>query len=166
MLNILPSILVLGLAAFAALLLALNLRSPPERVAERLAAARALALAVGVQSVHFGEEVVTGFHEQLGALLGLPGMPLSGFVVFNLTWLGIWVPRFRDCGRRERPRSSPPGSSPSLGSSTALRIRSWPLPPVGTSPAWSVRPSSVSRASGSCSDSTRQPDQREVQFVW
>ncbi len=27
----------------------------------------------------------------MGALLGLPGIPLSVFVVFNLTWLGIWV---------------------------------------------------------------------------
>ncbi len=91
MLNVLPSILVLGLAALAALLLALSRRSPPENVVERRAAARALALAVGIQSVHFAEEAATGFHERLGALLGLPGIPLSVFVVFNLTWLGIWV---------------------------------------------------------------------------
>ncbi len=91
MLSLLPSMFVLGLAALAALLLVLNRRSPPENVAERLAAARALALAVGIQSVHFAEEAATGFHEQLGALLDLPGMPLSFFIVFNLTWLGIWV---------------------------------------------------------------------------
>jgi NO-binding membrane sensor protein with MHYT domain len=91
MLNVLPSILVLGLAALVALRLVQSRRSPPENVAERLAAARALALAVGVQSVHFAEELATGFHERLGALFGLPGMPLSLFVVFNLTWLGIWV---------------------------------------------------------------------------
>lgn len=91
MLNVLPSILVLGLAALAALRLVQSRRSPPENVAERLAAARALALAVGVQSVHFAEEAATGFHERLGALLGVPGIPLSVFVVFNLTWLGIWV---------------------------------------------------------------------------
>ncbi len=91
MLNALPSIIVLGLAAFAALLLVLRRRSPPENVTERLAAARALALAVGVQSVHFAEEAATGLHERLGALLGLPGIPLSVFVAFNLMWLGIWV---------------------------------------------------------------------------
>ena len=91
MLNVLPSMFVLGLAAHAALLLVLSRRSPPENVMERPAAARALALAVGVQSVHFAEEAATGFHERLGALLGLPGIPLSVFVVFNLTWLGIWV---------------------------------------------------------------------------
>ncbi len=91
MINVLPSMIVLGLAAFAALLLVLSRRSPPENVAERLDAARALAIAVGVQSVHFAEEAATGLHERLGALLGLPGIPLSVFVVFNLTWIGIWV---------------------------------------------------------------------------
>lgn len=91
MLNVLPSMVVLGLAALAALLLVLSRRSPPESVAERLSAARSLALAVGVQSIHFVEEAVTGFHERLGALLGLPGIPLSVFLVFNLSWLGIWV---------------------------------------------------------------------------
>ena len=91
MLNVLPSILVLGLAALAALGLVLSRRSPPECGVERHAAARALAVAVGLQGVHFAEEAATGFHERLGPLLGLPGMPLAAFVVFNLAWLGIWV---------------------------------------------------------------------------
>ncbi len=91
MLSVLPSILVLSLAALAALLLTLSRSSPPEREAERHAASHALALAVGVQSVHFAEETATGFHERLPALFGLPGMALSVFVVFNLVWLGIWV---------------------------------------------------------------------------
>ena len=90
MLSVLPSILVLGLAALAALLLALSRPSPSEREIERHAASHALALAVGVQSVHFAEETATGFHERLPALFGQPGMPLSVFVVFNLAWLGIW----------------------------------------------------------------------------
>ena len=91
MLSILPSLFVLGLAAFAALHLVSSRRSPPENMAERLGAARALALAVGVQSVHFAEEAATGFYERFPALLGLPGMPLSFFVIFNMTWLVIWV---------------------------------------------------------------------------
>jgi hypothetical protein len=90
-LNLLPSIVALGLAALAALHLALSRRSPPEKVAERSGAARALALAVGLQSVHFAEEAATGFHERFGAVFGLPGMPLTGFVIFNLAWLGIWL---------------------------------------------------------------------------
>lgn len=91
MLNLLPSMLVLGLAALAALLLVLSRWSPPASAAERRAAARALALALGVQSVHFAEETATGLHERLGALFGLPGIPVSVFVIFNLMWLGIWV---------------------------------------------------------------------------
>lgn len=91
MLNVLPSMFVLGLAAIVALLLVRSRRSPVENVAERFAAARALALATGVQSIHFAEEAATGFYERLGALLGLPGIPVTVFVAFNLTWLGIWV---------------------------------------------------------------------------
>ena len=91
MLSLLPSIVVLGLAALAALFLARRRPSPSENVAERRGAARALSLAVGVQGIHFAEETATGFHERLPALFGLPGMPLSLFVVFNLAWLAIWV---------------------------------------------------------------------------
>ena len=53
--NVLPSVFVLGLAALGALILVLSRRSPPDNVAERSAAARALALAIGVQSVHEAE---------------------------------------------------------------------------------------------------------------
>ncbi len=34
---------------------------------------------------------MTGFPERLGALLGLPAMPMSFFLIFNLTWLAIWI---------------------------------------------------------------------------
>jgi hypothetical protein len=91
MLSMLPSVVVLGLAALAAALLALGRRSPPENVAERLAAARALALAVAAQAIHFAEEAATGFHERFPALLGLSGIPFSLFVLFNLAWLAIWI---------------------------------------------------------------------------
>ena len=84
MLYMLPTLFVLGPAAFAAGLLALNRRSPPESVAERSAAARALSIAVVVQAVHFAEEAATGFTEQLGATFGLPGIPFPVFLVFNL----------------------------------------------------------------------------------
>ncbi|MDH3304600.1 MAG: hypothetical protein OEM92_05265, partial [Gammaproteobacteria bacterium] len=36
-------------------------------------------------------ETLTGFPERLGALLGLPAMPMSFFLIFNLAWLVIWV---------------------------------------------------------------------------
>ena len=91
MLNLLPSVFVLGLAALAALALALGRRSPPDSAAERLAAAHAITLALVIQSIHFTEETVTGFHERFPAVFGLPAMPLSIFVVFNLAWIGIWI---------------------------------------------------------------------------
>ena len=71
MLSVHPSILVLGLAAFAALFLALNRCSLPENQAERLAAARVLVLTVTIQSVHRAEVAATGFHDRLGSLVGL-----------------------------------------------------------------------------------------------
>ena len=89
--SVLPSVLVLGLAAVAALNLAWSRPSPESYVAARRAAARALALVLCLQGLHFVEEALTGFHVELGAVLGLPGMPLPFFLAFNLAWLGIWV---------------------------------------------------------------------------
>lgn len=91
MLSFLPSMIVLGMSMLVALFLALNRQSPPDNVAGRVAVSRALAVAVAIQSVHFAEEAATGFHERLGILLNLPGMPISSFVIFNLIWIGIWV---------------------------------------------------------------------------
>ena len=91
MLSVLPSIFVLGLAAFVAMLLVANRCQRPENVAERHAAARWLLVALLIQAVHFTEEATTGFHERLPALLNLPGMSFYLFVGFNLIWLGIWA---------------------------------------------------------------------------
>lgn len=87
----LVSAFALGLAALAALLLVRNRESLAERETQRHTAARALAIAIGVQSVHFAEEAATGFHQRFPTLFGLPELPFSFFVVFNLTWIGIWV---------------------------------------------------------------------------
>jgi hypothetical protein len=91
LLSLLPSILVLGLAALAAVGLAQSRPSPLQNATERSVAARALVLALVVQAIHFGEETLTGFPERLGALLGLPAMPMSFFLIFNLAWLAVWV---------------------------------------------------------------------------
>jgi len=87
----LPSAIVLGLAALAALSLTLSRPSPDRAAPERRAAARALAVALGLQAAHFAEETATGFHERFPALMGLPAIPLLVFVAFNLAWLGIWL---------------------------------------------------------------------------
>lgn len=91
MLSLLPTFIVLGLAAFIALLLALRHPSAAERATERMSASRMLALATAVQGGHFAEEWATDFHIRFPALLGLEPVPLSFFVVFNLTWIGVWI---------------------------------------------------------------------------
>lgn len=91
MLNLLPSIFVLGLAALAALALIQSRWSAPEDTEKRAAAARVMIFSVGAQSIHFAEEAATGFHQELGAFFGLPGIPFVTFVIFNVVWIGIWV---------------------------------------------------------------------------
>ncbi len=91
MASLLPSIVVLGLAAIASLILTRSRWSPPENTAERLAASRALAVAVVIQGMHFSEEAATGFHERLGPVFNLPAMSFTFFVGFNVIWLGAWV---------------------------------------------------------------------------
>ncbi len=91
MTSVLPSVVALGLAALAALLLALRRYSPPVRSSERRAASRALTVAVAVQAFHFAEEAATGFHERFPGLFDLPSLPFEGFVAFNVAWLGIWA---------------------------------------------------------------------------
>jgi hypothetical protein len=90
MLSLIPTIVVLGAAAFAAGLLVTNRSSAPDASSERAAAAKMLALAAAIQAVHFAEEFATGFPERLGALFGIPAMSTTFFVVFNVTWLVIW----------------------------------------------------------------------------
>jgi len=89
--SILPSMIILGLAALAALALAFIRRTPPDSVTERIAASRALAVTVAIQGAHFVEELATGFHVKFPALFGLPPMSSTFFIIFNLTWLAIWV---------------------------------------------------------------------------
>lgn len=91
MLSVLPSVIILGLIAVASTLLANSRRSPIDHRTERLAAARALAIAMSAQSIHFVEEAAMGFHDRFGALFGLPGMSVSAFSTVNLVWIGIWM---------------------------------------------------------------------------
>ncbi len=91
MLSIVPSVVVLGLVAIVAVRLSQNRSSPMEAAKERNAASTFLGIATAIQSVHFAEEWVTGFHIRFPALLGLDPMPLSLFVAFNLVWIGFWI---------------------------------------------------------------------------
>lgn len=102
MLSVLPSVIVLGFAVIAAIILAGRRTSPPAFVSERLSASHALGFSTAIQSVHFIEEATTGFHQKFPALFGLPSMPLSFFVMFNLIWIAIWVASIPAL-RRSRP---------------------------------------------------------------
>ena len=89
--SVAPSVVVLGLVAIVAVRLALSRSSPIEAVTERIVASTVLGITTAVQSAHFAEEWVTGFHARFPALLGLDPMPLSFFVAFNLAWIVIWI---------------------------------------------------------------------------
>jgi len=89
--SVAPSVVVLGLVAIVAVRLALSRSSPIEAVTERIVASTVLGITTAVQSAHFAEEWVTGFHARFPALLGLNPMPLSFFVAFNLAWIVIWI---------------------------------------------------------------------------
>ena len=82
MMNLLPSIFVLGLAALASVLLARNRKINTSDHRGITKASLALAVATLAQTTHFSEEAFSGFHEKFPALFGLPAMSFSGFMVF------------------------------------------------------------------------------------
>lgn len=49
----------------------------------------AAVIAIAAQAGHFAEELMTGFHERVPAVFGLPPMSQRLFVSFNLAWLAI-----------------------------------------------------------------------------
>jgi hypothetical protein len=53
--------------------------------------ARLFLIGLAAQCLHFMEESITRFPERFPALLGLPAWSADFFVVFNLTWLSIWI---------------------------------------------------------------------------
>ncbi len=100
--SVVPSVVVLGLVAIVAARLALARSLPVDAIAERASASVVLGITTAIQSAHFAEEWITGFHVRFPALLGLDPMPLSFFVCFNLAWIAIWiasVPLLRRGGR-------------------------------------------------------------------
>lgn len=93
--NNLRSILIgtsgLSAAAFAALLLTILRRPHGFDFAPRDQAARIFLIGLAAQCLHFMEESVTRFPERFPPLLGLPAWSADFFLIFNLTWLSIWI---------------------------------------------------------------------------
>jgi hypothetical protein len=89
--SVLPPLFILGLVALAALHLTRTRPPLKENIYGLVSTARALGFAVILQALHFSEEAMTGFHERFPALLGLPPIPFSVFITFNLLWLIIWI---------------------------------------------------------------------------
>lgn len=44
-----------------------------------------------IQTLHFSEELFTEFYKQYPSLLGLDEWPKSFFILFNLSWIIIWL---------------------------------------------------------------------------
>lgn len=88
--SLLPGTAILGIAGVIALLLTLTRGWADESRKHIRGAVQIAVVAVLFQAAHFAEELLTGFHERLPALFGLPPMSLRFFVSFNLAWLVIW----------------------------------------------------------------------------
>ena len=81
----------LSVAAIVALLLTFQRKPLLADPASRERTARIFLIGLAAQCLHFMEESVTGFPERFPALLGFQAWPEDFFVVFNLTWLSIWI---------------------------------------------------------------------------
>lgn len=88
--SILPSMAILGSFAVFALYLTFTRGWSHESRMHIHGAVQIAMVAIFFQTVHFAEELLTGFHERFPALFGRAPMPLSFFVSFNVAWLVIW----------------------------------------------------------------------------
>ena len=103
MTSLLPSIIALGLAVIYALYLAVKRHPASNDEASLTSASHILTIAVMVQSIHFTEELVTGFHEAFPGFFGLDAIPLSIFITFNVVWIAIWIASIPGIRASSRP---------------------------------------------------------------
>jgi len=81
----------LSFAAFVSLYLAIARSGAASEPEARDRFVRLLLVAITVESVHFVEELTTGFHHRFPEFLGLADWPTAFFVVFNLVWIALWI---------------------------------------------------------------------------
>ena len=89
--SILPSISILGLLALVALWLTLKRTHRFRSPSEKTRFLKYYGLCILGQSIHFIEELSTGFYAQFPQALDLEPMPISFFIVFNVAWIVIWI---------------------------------------------------------------------------
>ena len=89
----------LSAAALAALLLTLG-RTPAHDRAARHRTLLVYSSVILAQALHAAEEYATGFYVAFPSVLGLAPWPAGFFLVFNLTWLAVWIVSASNCTRR------------------------------------------------------------------
>jgi Protein of unknown function with HXXEE motif len=88
--SLLPSAVVLGAFAGVAVFLTVTRGWAAGSAAHIRGAVNVTLLTISFQTMHFAEELLTGFRERFPALFDLPPMPLRFFVLFNLAWILVW----------------------------------------------------------------------------
>ncbi|PYJ85190.1 MAG: hypothetical protein DME70_09980, partial [Verrucomicrobia bacterium] len=84
-----PSVLY-GVAVIA--LVFTIVRRPTEDSAEAIdGITRLYLIGIAFQCLHFTEEFVTGFYVRAPEFLGFVPWPSEFFVIFNLSWIALWV---------------------------------------------------------------------------
>lgn len=83
----------LGLSVAAAVAAVLTFTRAPISAARAAIESlrRVLVMTVALQSLHFLEELATGFHQRFPQWLGLAPWSATFFVAFNLFWIAVWV---------------------------------------------------------------------------
>lgn len=87
----LPSIAALGTVLIVAGVITAARPQVHKQVGESRRFMVVSSLTILTQSLHFLEELVTGFFLEFPAVFGLPPFTKTAFVVFNVAWLAIWV---------------------------------------------------------------------------
>ena len=86
--SVFPSLAVLSVVALMALVLTRTANNSDPSARRRLM--RLVTLVIGLQVVHFTEELVTGFPERFPDMFGLRPTSLAFFVSLNLFWIAVW----------------------------------------------------------------------------
>jgi hypothetical protein len=93
--SVLTGTIGLSVAAAAALLLTV-VRKPldhgnDQNTIDRERTLRLFLIGLAAQSLHFMEEFVARFQDRFPALLGLEPWSANFFVIFNSSWLCVWI---------------------------------------------------------------------------